>query len=143
MRNDRCGAVGSSVWSSPLLGGLDFAIDMFFRLSLGILVLSIIPQSKAEVCEKTFGDSSKYQELFRVHFQSMDFKDCTDKLKLKEQEITESNLQQVCACMKTSLDISIRETKEDILLLGKCLACTQDQGRAGQGRAGQGRAGLS
>ena len=47
-------------------------------------------------------------------------------LKLKEKEITESSLQQVCVCMKTSLDISICETKADILLLGKCLACTQD-----------------
>ena len=103
-----------------------FSHGMFFLLTLGVLVLSTIPQNKAEICEKTFGDSSKYQELFRVHFQSMDFKDCTDELNLKEKEITESSLQQVCVCMKTSLDISICETKADILLLGKCLACTQD-----------------
>ena len=90
-----------------------------------IVVRSKIPNSKAEVCEKTFGDSSKYQELFRVHFQSRDFKVCTDELKLKETEITESSLQQVCVCMKTSLDTVLCETKADILLLGKCLACTQ------------------
>ena len=100
-------------------------MERFFLLTFRLLVLLTTLPSKAEACEKTFGDSSKYQDLFKTHFESIDFKVCTDKLKLKEKEISESSLQQLCDCMKTSIDTSLCDTKADILLLDKCLACTQ------------------
>ena len=93
-------------------------------LIVGVVVRATVPNSNAEVYEKKFGDSSKYQEMFRIHFQKIHFKVCTEELKYMEKEITEAQRKQFWDCMKTRKDTAICEETADILHLDKCFACT-------------------
>ena len=95
-----------------------------FLLILGVVVHATIPPSYTEVCEKTFGDSTKHQELFRIHFQKIHFNVCTEELKIMDKEITEAKRKKFCDCMKTRKDTAICEETADILNLEKCFACT-------------------
>ena len=100
-------------------------MKIYLLLILGVVIGATNPPSNAEVCGKAFGDSSKNQELFRIHFQKIHFKVCIEELNIMDKEMNEAKREKFCDCMKTRKDTAICEETADILHLDKCFACTK------------------